>query len=148
MLKTELERLEIKYAPADNYVESNVCLCGKITLVDIEIRWHADNVPCAALPIVRQIDKVLIVVQRERDLVAIESPWAELHNTCLLIKREICYIDRARALINCWRHPEYFAIWIYQHVAFVTNFIVTVSTINKVHIIIINTENVNVNLSN
>jgi len=140
--------MEVKYVPADNYIESDVRLRGKRSLINIEIRRHADNVPCAALPIIRQIDKVFIVVERERDLVAVKSPWAKFHNARLLIEREICYIDRARALINCWRYPKHFAIWIYQHVALVTDLIVAVSAINKRNIIIVDIiiENVNVNL--
>jgi len=66
--------MEVKYVPADNYIESDVRLCGKRAFINVEVRRHADNVPCAALPIIRQIDKVFIVVERERDLVTVKSP--------------------------------------------------------------------------
>lgn len=117
-------------------------------MVDVEIRRHTDDVPCTALPIIGQIDEVLIVIEREGDLVAVESPRAELHDACLLIEGEICYIDCARALINRWRHPEYLTVRVYQYVALVTNFIVAVSAINKVNTIItyIIIESVNINL--
>lgn len=126
-----------KYVPANNYVESDVCLRGQNILIDVEIRRDANDIPCATFPIIRQIDEIFIIVKCKRNLIAVEGPRTELHDACLLIEGKICDIDRARALIDRWRHPEHFAVRIYQHVTFVTNLIVSISTINKVDIILI-----------
>lgn len=107
------DEINQNYIPADNYVESDVCFRGKITLVSVKIRWNANYVPCTAFPIIRQINEVLIVVECERDLIAIEGPRAEFHDACLLIEGEIRNIDCARALIDRWRHPEHLSVRIY-----------------------------------
>lgn len=126
--------------PADNYVESNVGLRGKITHIGVEIRRHADNIPRAALPIIRQIDKVLVVVEREGDLITIEGPWTELHDACLLVEREVRDVDRARALIDRWRHPEDLAVRVYQHVTLVTDLVIAIGAVNDISNIVTSTK--------
>lgn len=116
-----------KHAPADNYVESDIRLRGKITLVSVKVCRNTDDVPCAALPVVGQIDKVLVVIQREGDLVAVKGPRTEFHNAGLLVEGEVCHVDRARALIDRWRHPEHLAIRVYQYVALVADLVIAVS---------------------
>lgn len=129
--KPELAEFERqKHAPADNYVESDIRLRGKITLVSVKIRRYADDVPRAALPVVGQIDEVLVVVKREWDLIAVEGPRAEFHDAGLLIEGEVRHVDRARALIDRWRHPEHFAVRVNQHVAFVANLVIAIGAAN------------------
>lgn len=125
---------KIDRIPANNYIKCDVRFRGKITGVRVEIRRHTDNVPCAALPIIRQIDEVLVVVECERDLIAVEGPRTKLHNARLLIEGEVCDVDRARALIDRWRHPEHFTIRVYQHITFVSNLVVAVGAVNKLSI--------------
>lgn len=109
-------------------------------------------------PVVGQIDKVFIVVQRQRHLVSVKCPRTEFHNTSLLIKWEVRYIYCTWALhtweiqqnrfskvfiqrdnvinfyciiylVNCRWYPKYFTVWIYQNIWFVSHFIIAISTI-------------------
>ncbi len=62
------------------------------------VEAHLYDVPRARLPVVRQVYVVLVVVEREGDLVTSESPRAELHDARLLVEREVGHVYRAGAL--------------------------------------------------
>lgn len=87
-----------------------------VALVYVKIGGHFYNIPGARFPVIGQINKVLIVVERQRDLIAIKRPGAELHDARLLIERKIGDINCAGALINGRRHPEHLARGIDEHV--------------------------------
>ena len=65
---------------------------------------NVDYVPGAALPIVGQIDEVLVVVQSQGHLVAVERPGAEFHLAALIVKGEPGNVYLASALEYAGRH--------------------------------------------
>lgn len=97
-----------------------------IALVDIEISWHFDDIPCSGFPIIRKIHKVLVIVQCQRDLIPIESPRTEFHNTSLLIEGEVGDIDGAGALVDSRRNPENLPGGVDQYVRLVTHLVVAI----------------------
>jgi len=100
-----------------------------VALVDVQIGRHLYNVPGARLPVIRQIHKVLVVVQGQRHLVSIKGPRSELHDAGLLIEGEVGNIDGAGALVNGRRNPENLSRWIDQHVGLVAHLVVAIGTV-------------------
>ena len=66
--------------------------------MDIEVRRHFYDVPCAGLPIVGEVHVVLVVEQAQADLVSGECPGPELHDAGLLVKREVRHVYCAGGL--------------------------------------------------
>ena len=67
-------------------------------VVYIEVGWYFDNVPGPGLPVVGQIDVVLVVEEGQGHLVPGEGPRAELHDAGLLVEREVGHVNRTRGL--------------------------------------------------
>ena len=61
--------------PPDRDVERDVRLRGHGLVVHVQVGGHLDDVPRAGLPVVAQVHVVLVVVQRQRDLVAARRWW-------------------------------------------------------------------------
>ena len=68
--------------------------------MDIEVCRHFYDVPCARLPIVGEVHVVLVVEQTQANLVSGEGPGPELHDTGLLVKREVRHVYCAGRLKN------------------------------------------------
>ena len=68
--------------------------------MDIEVRRHLYDVPCAGLPIVGEVHVVLVVEQAQADLVSGECPGPELHDAGLLVKRKVRHVYCAGRLKN------------------------------------------------
>ena len=120
----QVDGVEECLAPDDD-VERDVRF-GWYFLVDVEERRDVDDVPGTALPVIRQIDEILVVVEGEGYLVAIERPRAEFHDAGLLIEREVRDVDRAGALVDGRWDPEHLAVRVDQDVGFVAHLVVTV----------------------
>ena len=69
-------------------------------IMDIEVCRHFYDVPCARLPIVGEVHVVLVVEQTQANLVSGEGPGPELHDTGLLVKREVRHVYCAGRLKN------------------------------------------------
>ena len=103
----QVHRVEERLPP-DRDPEGDVRLLGRRLVLVVEVRGNLDDVPRAGLPVVGEIDELLVVEQLQRHLVAVEGPAAELHHTRLLVEREVRHVDCARALREtrddgqCW----------------------------------------------
>lgn len=96
--ENQVDRVEERLA-ADRDRERDVHLGGFRVVVHVALPRHLDNVPSAGLPVIRQVDVVLVQVEIQRHLVAVERPGAEFKQTRLLVEREVRHVDRARTLL-------------------------------------------------
>ena len=64
--------------------------------------WYFDDVPSARFPVIGQVDMLLVQMEAQRHLVAVESPRSEFKQAGLLVEREVCDVDGARALFDMY----------------------------------------------
>ncbi|GFV88407.1 hypothetical protein TNCV_1242201 [Trichonephila clavipes] len=100
-------------------------------VIDVEKSWHLYYIPCATLPIVGEVDPIVVVVKFERDLVAVKCPRTELHHALLLIEGEVRDVDAARALVDGRWDPHHPSIGINEDVRLVTYLIVAISAATR-----------------
>lgn len=56
---------------------------------------YLHNIPGARLPVIGEVDEILIVIEGEGHLVSVEGPRTEFHETRLLIEGEVRDVDGA-----------------------------------------------------
>ena len=66
--------------------------------MNVEVGRDLYDIPGAGLPVVRQVDVVLVVEEGQGHLVPGEGPGPELHDAGLLVEREVRHVYRARRL--------------------------------------------------
>ena len=89
--------------------------------MDIEVCRHFYDVPCARLPIVGEVHVVLVVEQAQADLVSGKGPGPKLHDTGLLVKREVRDVYCAGRLKKICQEINLQTLFLWRlHIIFVT----------------------------
>lgn len=125
----QIHRVEQGLA-SDYDVEGDVRLRGEVTLVDVQVSWNIDDIPGTTLPVIGQVHEIFVIVQGQRDLVAVEGPGPEFHDASLLIEGKVRDVDRAGTLVDRWRDPQDVSVWIDENVTFVADLVIAISAKN------------------